>query len=583
MAARFPQRPALSHKKGDAFVDISFRELLDDVRVLATALERCGLVKGDRIAILAENGVDWTRTDLAALALGVVTVPIYPTLPPNQVSYVLQDSGAKAVFCGDRTQIAKVLRVRKECPALEMIAAFRDSPGGDVVSLDSLFEDGKAHAFDPADFESRSAAIRPDELLTLIYTSGTTGDPKGVELTHSNVMSVIEGCRDLIFWDENDIFLSLLPVSHVYERVAGYYLALAEGACIAYVEGNTMVEKLAKLPSNFQEVRPTIFIGMPRLYDKMKEKIEDTARKAGPAKARIFDWAVGVGRRVAYLTMRGRKPGPMLAARYKVADHLVFEKIRARLGGRIRYLVSGGAALDADVMEFYCAAGLTLIEGYGLTETTSVVAANRPGCMRPGSVGFTLHHTEARIAGDGELLVRGPGVMRRYWNKPADTEAVLEPDGWFHTGDTAAWMEGSFLQITGRKKDLIVLSNGKNVAPQNIEAKLMHSPIINDIVLMGDGAQSVVALIVPAFDRLEADFPGMTREQLTTSPEVKKRFRAEIDRLSVDLADFERVRRFAILDHEFSIEGGELTPSMKVRRHVLAQKYKDILAELTGQ
>ncbi|HEY3269524.1 MAG TPA: long-chain fatty acid--CoA ligase [Armatimonadota bacterium] len=578
---RVPNRPALSHKLSGLFRPMTYAELAGEVQTVASALMALGIGKGDRVAILAENGVDWARVDLALLSIGAATVPIYSTLPANQVAYILQDSGSRIVFTGDNAQLAKIVAVRAECPDLEHAILFEGDPGDAANSMDSFLALGQRQRLSDDEFRRLWQSIGPDDMATLIYTSGTTGDPKGVELTHGNFIDVLTGVQSFIEWDENDVFLSFLPLCHIYERAMGHYLPMSHGAQIAYVEGNSPIERISKLSSNFIEVKPTLFLGMPRLYEKMKEKIEDAAAKGGPKRKKIFDWAIEVGLKAARLEMRGKRVDPWTQAQRKLADKLVFEKVRERVGGNVRHLISAGAPLPGDVMEFFNACGLQMIEGYGLTETTSVVTANHPGDMRPGSIGQPSPNVELTIAPDGEIICRGKGVMRRYWNKPAATAEAIDADGWFHTGDVGEWMEGTFLRITGRKKDLIVLSNGKKVAPQDIEARLKSSPYITDLALMGDGSQSVVAMIVPNFDRLAAELKlPPDRSAIAASPEAKKAIKRELDRLSAHLADFEKVRKFALMDHEFTVESGELTPTLKVKRHVLTQRYADVLAEL---
>ena len=578
---QFPARPALSTKRDGEFRPVSYIALAADIQTIASALGRIGICKGDRVAILCENGVNWAKSDLATLAIGAVVVPIYPTLPASQVSYMLRDSGAKAVFAGDVTQLAKVKTVREECPELEEVILMDGPAEPGVRALEAFIALGKDFPLTAKAYEEAWSGVQPEDLATIIYTSGTTGEPKGVELTHGNFMNAIAGVPSIIEWNETDTFLSFLPLCHIYERAVGYYLPLARGSQIVYVEGASSLERIAKLPLNFVEVKPTLFLGMPRLYEKMKEKIEDAATKAGPKKRKVFDWAVGVGLKAARVEMRGGKVDRITAVQRALADKLVFHTIRERFGGRIRFLISAGAPLAGEVMEFFHACGLMMIEGYGLTETSSLAIANRPHNIRPNSVGVPADNNEVRLAEDGEILCRGGNVMRGYWHKPEASAEAISPDGWFHTGDLGAYIEDGFIRITGRKKDLIVLSNGKKVAPQDVEAKLKTSPYITDLALMGDGSQSVVALIVPAFDRLHAEIEAPSdRAALAASQEVRRFIKKELDRLSEHLADFEKVRKFALMDHEFSIENGELTPTLKVKRHVLTVRYKDVLADL---
>lgn len=578
---KHPSRPALSSKIDGAFRAIPYRALGADIYVIASALERLGIRKGDRVAILSENGANWARVDLGSLALGAVTVPIYPTLPASQVSYMLRDAGARLVFVGDAAQLAKVKAVREECPDLEEVVLLEGAAEPGVRPMETFLALGKDFRLDESAYRKLWEGVAPEDLATIIYTSGTTGDPKGVELTHGNLMNAISGVPTIIQWDERDIFLSFLPLCHIYERAVGYYLPLARGAQIVYVEGSSAIERIAKLPLNFIEVKPTLFLGMPRLYEKMKEKIEDAAVKSGPKKKKVFDWAVGVGLKAARVEMRGGKVDRVTAAQRALADKLVFHKVRERFGGSIRFLVSAGAPLAGDVLEFFHACGLMMIEGYGLTETSSLAIANRPHQIRPDSVGIPGDNCRIKLAYDGEILCQGGNVMRGYWHKPEATAEAIDSDGWFHTGDLATYIEDGFIRITGRKKDLIVLSNGKKVAPQDIEARLKTSPYISDLALMGDGSQSVVALIVPAFERLQEDFGAPAkRNELAADPAVRRVIKKELDELSEHLADFERVRKFALMDHEFSIENGELTPTLKVKRYVLSVRYRDLLADL---
>lgn len=576
-AARFPDRPALSYKAGQAYQSITYSDLLYRVSELASGLSALGVKNGDRIAILAESGPNWVEADLAILSLGAISVPIYPTLPANQVSYILRDAGVVAICTGDMAQSTKVCEQRKSLPALTDVIQMLEVGGPDVRTLDQLRTLGREQPLSEESYRQAWSTPQPDDLASIIYTSGTTGDPKGVELTHWNFVSVVNAARDLMIWDENSVFLSLLPLAHIYERTCGYYMPLSLGANISFMES------LGRLLVNFQEVRPTHMFAVPRVWEMLKGRIEDTVSKSSPSKQRLFAWALRVGERVAYRSMRGLSPDPYTAAQYAMADRLVFQSIRERFGGRLQWCVSGGASLPADAMMFFHAIGMPILEGYGLTETTSLLTVGRPGAVRAGTVGLVSYGSEVILDEDNEILCRGGGVARGYWNKPEETRNAMTENGWFRTGDLGAWVEDRFLVITGRKKDILVLSNGKNVAPQSIEERLKASPYITDVAVMGDGAPAVVALVVPAFERLQTEFQApQDRKALISDPAVRKIIKKEIDRLSEGLADFERVRRFALLEREFSIENGELTPTLKVKRYVLAQEYYDVLARLNA-
>ncbi len=572
---RFPDRPALSHKVHGAYEPITYADLMTEVRILASALINLGVQRGDRIAIIGINSVQWVKADLAVLAIGAVTVPVYPSLPANQVAYALADCGAVLAFAGDALQSAKLAKARVVASSCRYIVAFEGEPDANTVPIEDLMTRGRADPLDDETWHERWSSVQAQDLASIIYTSGTTGEPKGVELTHANFVSVVNAGRDMLPWNEEDVFLSFLPLAHIYERTVGYYLPLSLGACIAYVEG------LARLPQNFTEARPTYLFGVPRLYEMMRSRVESGIEKESAQVRRLFHWAMNIGEEYSVELMHGRIPSPMLAKKRAVADAFVLKSVRDRFGGRLKYMVSGGAALSADTLRFFHALGMPILEGYGLTETTSLLTVSRPGAIRPGSIGLPAQGFEVRLAEDGELECRGGGVARGYWNRPEATAEAFTPDGWFKTGDLASFIDEKFVVITDRKKDIIVLSNGKNIAPQLIEGVLKESPYITDVALMGDRGQGVVALIVPAFERLQAEHGApQDRAELAADPEVRKIIKAEIDKHSKQFADFERIRRFAILPNEFSIDSGELTPTLKVKRHVIAEKYADVLAGL---
>jgi long-chain acyl-CoA synthetase len=422
--------------------------------------------------------------------------------------------------------------------------------------------------------------VRPGDLASLIYTSGTTGDPKGARLTHDNFHSNAIAAANALPVSDRDIFLSFLPLCHVFERLGGHYLPLSIGATIAYSEGLFSVQR------NMEETHPTIMLSVPRLYSALEGRIMETVSKSRPLQRRLFHWGMKVGRARNLGRLEGRF-NPLLEIQYALADHFIFANLREKLGGKLRYFVSGGAPLPRSAAEFFYSVGITILEGYGLTETSPVISVNRPDSLKFGTVGPPIPGVEIKIAEDGEILSRGPHIMEGYHNKPDDTVLAIDPDGWFHTGDIGRLDELGRLAITDRKKDIIVLANGKNVAPQPIEGAIKASPYISDIALIGDRQNIITALVVPAFGAVkhyaqEHGIDAHDNESLSKNPEIRKLIKAEIDRCSAVFADFERVRRFALLSHEWTIENEMLTPTMKIRRHAIAESYAGIIAEMSG-
>jgi long-chain acyl-CoA synthetase len=550
------------------------------VEELSMGLRALGVEKGDRVAILSENRPEWAIADLATLTTGAVDVPIYSTLTPAQVKYILEDSQAKVAFVSSVQQARKVAEVRAQLPHLKHLirmAAGPDFPEG-FGALEEVQRQGRpALAADPQAVRSRAREVRAEDLATLIYTSGTTGDPKGVMLTHSNIVSNVAAARQVFnVFGAEDVALSFLPLCHIFERMAGYYMMLDVGATIAYAES------VEAVPANMAEVRPTVMCSVPRLYEKMYGRVLEKVAGDPPARQKIFRWAIGVGR--ALFQARAERRSAALGTRLKgaVADKLVFGKIRARTGGRLKLFVSGGAPLSREINEFFGAVGLQILEGYGLTETSPVITCNRPDRFKPGTVGLPLPGVEVKIAEDGEILTRGPHVMKGYYNKPQATAEAIDAEGWFHTGDVGVIDAEGFLTITDRKKDLIVTSGGKNIAPQPIENVLKASPLIAEVVMIGDRRNFPSALVVPNFEALEKwgrekGIAAPSREDLVQRPEVVALYDQTIRDLTPHLANFERIKKVALLTREFTLEAGELTPTLKVKRRVIEQKYKDVI------
>ncbi|MFL6246609.1 MAG: AMP-dependent synthetase/ligase, partial [Thermoanaerobaculia bacterium] len=463
-------RPAImKYKSGDRWLDITVPEFRDTVRWLATALHDMGVKPGDRVAILSENRPEWTISDFAILCASAVTVPVYPTLLGWQIEYILNDASTVTLICSDKDQLEKVLEIRSHVPCLNTIIVC-DPPATlpegvfafkDIVARGKKYEEANGRAW----FDESRKSRTPDDLATLVYTSGTTGNPKGAMLTHGNITSNTVTVREFVPFQPGDIALSILPLSHILERMVDF-LYLYKGGCIAYAEN------VNKVADNLGEVRPHYFGAVPRLFEKMRARVLDNVATAPPARQKIFAWALRVAEeRLPYMV--DRKPMPLgLKLKSAVADKLVFSKIIARLGGRVKYVVSGGAPLSADLAAFFIGAGVEILEGYGLTETSPVIAVNRPDKRRIGTVGPIIPGVEVKFAADGEILTRGPHVMKGYWNNPEATAAAIDPEGWFHTGDIGELDADGFLRITDRKKDLIKTSGGKYVAPQPIENRL---------------------------------------------------------------------------------------------------------------
>jgi long-chain acyl-CoA synthetase len=429
-----------------------------------------------------------------------------------------------------------------------------------------------------AAYREGALTVKPDDVATIIYTSGTTGEPKGVMLTHDNIFSNVAASRKAIPFDGRDTGLSFLPLSHIFERMAGHYLMFATGTSIAYAES------IDTVPINMQEVRPTLVLSVPRLYEKMYARILETALTGGFLKKKIFFWARGVAERWASEKLAGKEPGAVLARQYAIAQKLVFSKLKARTGGRLRYFVSGGAPLSPDINKFFFAAGLEILEGYGLTETSPVIGVNTPENFRIGTVGKPIDGVEVRIAADGEILTRGPHVMKGYYNKPEATREAIDPDGWFHTGDIGV-LEGGFLAITDRKKDIIVTAGGKNIAPQPLENKVKTNKYVAQAVMLGDKRKFPSMLIVPNFDQLERwaarrDIIWTDRAQLLRMPTIQAKIEKEVNKELEGAAHFEMPKKIGLLEHDFSIEKGELTPTQKVKRRAIDKHYKALIDSL---
>ena len=577
------QKPdAVRYKKLGAWHSLSHRQLYDDVKRLALGLEGLGVEQGDRVAILSENRPEWLISDFACVMSRAISVPLYPVLPADQIAYMLADSEAKVAFVSNAEQLEKIEALRGELPALRHVVSFEPPPSGaPAVSLSDLLAQGEARFGDRSDEEYRTNALGtdPQDVLSILYTSGTTGRPKGVMLTHNNLTSNVRAALKTFDVSDADVSLSVLPLCHIFERMAGHYVMFAAGVSVCYAES------FDALGQNLVEVRPHIITLVPRVYEKLIERIEQVAHEGGPAKVKILRWARAVGAKHLEHRLHDRSVGPWLEIQYRLADRLVFSKLRARTGGRIRYFVSGAAPLSPDIAHFFMAAGMTILEGYGLTETSPGIAFNSPKANKLGTVGRPMEGVEVAIAEDGEILTRGPHVMKGYYKMPEATREAIEPDGWFHTGDIGALDEDGFLSIIDRKKELIVTAGGKNVAPAPIENRVVSHPYVNQVVMLGDRRKFPILLIVPNFDALEGwaraeSITFANRDELVRDSQVISFMEGEVLGSLGDLARYERPKKVGMLARELTIDAGEITPTLKVRRRVVEEKYQEFIDSL---
>jgi long-chain acyl-CoA synthetase len=569
----------LLYKEKGRYVPISSQEFYDRIRFIALGLRALGQKPGDKLIILSENRPEWVMTDFANLAAGGVTVPIYPTLMPEQVRYIIDDSEARIVVCSTPEMRTKVEAIRPSLSQVVHFLSFEANPPAGFVAFDAVIDKGrKADASDPGAFERSVAAVRPEDIASIIYTSGTTGIPKGVMLTHRNFFSNTQALDAVTDFNAGDTILSFLPLSHVLERMTTFSF-LYKGATLAFAES---IDTVAQ---NLLEIHPTIMVSVPRLFEKLYSRIMDSILAGSAVKKKIFFWALRGGLDASRKAQqRTAALFPRKSLRLRLAQKLVFSKILEKTGGRVKFFVSGGAPLSRDIAEFFHAIGLVILEGYGLTETSPVVACNTFTKIRFGTVGPVVPGVEVRIAVDGEILVRGPNVMQGYYKKETETVEALV-GGWLHTGDIGHLDGEGFLVITDRKKDLIVTAGGKNVAPQPIENLLKQSPYIAQAVVVGARRKFISVLIVPNFEKLEAvarerGIPFIEDKDLCGRADIQEFIRAEIDRCTPGLAPYEKIKKVILLDREFDIERDELTPTLKVKRTRVEEKYKDMIDAL---
>jgi long-chain acyl-CoA synthetase len=571
-------RPALRYKREGRYVSLSYAEYYLRALMVARGLRKLGIVPGDRIAILSENRPGWVIADMGILTARAVTVPVYPTNTPEQIEYVLNHAACRVVFVSSQQQYQKLLEICERIPTVETVVAFERFIGQRELPVIHLYQLSElSHPLTPdeqAELEREIDVIEPNDLASIIYTSGTTGRPKGVMLEHANILAdAWYGLKKLKGLERRETFLSFLPLSHILERTAGYYAALMTGSEIAFAES------VDKVVENIVEVQPTAMVSVPRLFEKIYSRIYENAHQLSPLKRRLFHAAIAVGKEYVHLKYVKRQPVGLLGLKYKLFDKLVFHKIRARFGGQLRFFISGGAPLDKTINEFMWIIGIPTFEGYGLTESSPAITLSCLQEIRFGSVGCMLEKTEVKLLEDGELLVRGPQVMRGYYQDQQATDESLV-DGWLKTGDIAKIDDEGYIYIIDRKKELIVTAGGKNIAPQPLENELKLDKYISQAFVYGDRRPYLVALLTPNLDRLlelgqERQLDYLDIEELVANQKVYELFGERVRLLNAKLPSYETIKKFALLPRDFSIEGGELTPTLKLRRKVIYEKYHE--------
>ena len=580
--ARAHKRPdTLNYKRNGQWISISSDELLARAARIAAGLHSIGLRHGDRLALLSESRVEWTLTDAGCIFAGVIDVPIYPTLTAPQVRYILNDSGASVLVVENSRKLHELETILSECPAIKHILIFESEPATKsiVLTLEQLEEKGKELQLErPGIVEELSSQTTADDLATIIYTSGTTGEPKGVMLTHSNLVTNLIDSSGHLDFGEQDSALSVLPLSHVYERQA-MYMYLYQGFAVYFAES------LQTIGADLREVRPTVLVGVPRIFEKIYDRIQERAAESGRLATFLLNWSVRIARQYAEYRLAHKQIPTLLKLKHSIASSLVFSKWHRAFGGRMRLLLSGGAALPEDLAYIYIGAGIPIIQGYGLTETSPVMTTSEIDNIRVGTVGKAIPNVEIRIAADGEIETRGPNVMAGYYNRPEETRAVFTPDGWFKTGDIGSIDSDGFLRITDRKKELFKTSGGKYISPQPIEQAIKGSRFVSQVVLIGDGRKFPAALIVPDWELINSytklkGIQAQSRAELCSNPRIIDLFERQIARLTPDLARYEKIKAIALVENEFTIEGGELTPTLKVKRRVINEKYRDVIDEM---
>ena len=577
-AEKFDRSDALNYRLDGVWRPISSNEMVERAENIALGLFSIGLRKGDRAAILAANSPEWTLSDAGCQFAGVVDVPIYTTLAPDAVAYIINDSGTRVFFLQNKETYDRIEQILPNCKSIETLV-FYDIEGvtaGNAISLADLEAKGMQLDCDRPELISElvNASLAGD-IATLIYTSGTTGEPKGVMLSHANLISNVIDAAEKYEFEGRDVSLSVLPLSHVFERT-GMYVYIMYGMAVHYAES------IEKVPDNLQEVKPTIFIGVPRIFEKVYERARMKAARSSQVRERIFDWAIEVAKEYARLTEKGEPIPVALTAKHNLADTFISSKLRQFFGGNLRFCITGGAALSDEIYLIFTGAGIHIMQGYGLTETSPVISSNNPTNIRVGTVGKPIRNVEVRIAADGEIETRGPGVMLGYYHKEEATREAFTEDGWFRTGDIGDLDADGYLTITDRKKELFKTSGGKYIAPSHIEQMIKSSRFVNQVVLVGNERKFPAALIVPNFEMLEsyAELKGLeikTPAEFCSHERIRNLFERQIAQHTKGLAQYETVKKFVLIENELTVESGELTPTLKVKRRVVDQNYKALI------
>jgi len=576
-AEKFDREDALNYKRDGVWNRISSFEVVRRAENIALGLHSLAIAKGERVAILSANSPEWTLSDAGCQFAGIIDVPIYTTLSSDQVKYILNDSSSRVLFIDTLAAFERVKDAIAECSSVEHIVFFDapDDAPANAMSLTELEARGRELRKQEPDLIAALAnAVGPEDTATLIYTSGTTGEPKGVMLSHTNLISNAIDASNQLAFSQNDVCLSVLPLSHVFERT-GMYLYFVNGMAVYYAES------VEKVPDNLKEVRPTIFMGVPRLFEKVFEKARLKAAQSSSLKRGVFDFAIDAAKRYAAAKESGHLSAG-IRARHAIAEKLVLSKLRDFFGGRLRYCITGGAAIADEIYLIFTGARIAIMQGYGMTEASPVISANSPEFKRIGTVGGPIRNVQVRIADDGEIEVNSPGVMKGYFNKPDATKEAFTPDGWLRTGDIGRIDEDGFLIITDRKKELFKTSGGKYIAPSPIEQMIRSSKFVNQVVLVGNERKFPAALIVPNFEMLAsyAELKGLplkTPAEFCRSEKILDLFERQVAEATSSLSQYEKVKKIALIENEFTVENGELTPTLKVKRRVIDELYRSTI------
>ena len=571
------------YKNSSEWVPLTGKDILNTVSSIAIALKYRGINTQDKVSILSTTTYRWALCDYGIITMGGVTTTIYPTLLPEQICHIINDSDSKLIFVENNMQLERVKSIYNDCPKLKYIIVMDNSQENDeefVLNLNSFLIVPEDFILDKSnDYLKLVNTATPDDLLTLIYTSGTTGTPKGVMLTHKNLIANIKATSMLIPDFRNETFLSFLPISHVLERMGGQFFPFSLGSKIYFAES------MEKVGENMLESKPTIVVCVPRFFEKMYDKIIQGVNEAPSVKKKLFAWSIKVGKDYTHISSAGYKIPSFLKFKRSIAKKLVYDKLKMKFGNNIKYFISGGAPLSRDIAEFFASLDITILEGYGLTETSPVLCSNVPGKVKFGTVGFPLSNVEIKIANDGEILAKGPNVMVGYYKKEKETQEVFDEDGWFKTGDIGEIDKAGYLKITDRKKSLIVTSAGKNIAPAPLENALNSSDYIDQSIIIGDQKNYITALIVPAFDNLakylaKNEIEITSNEAMIEHHSVIELFESEISTIMQKFAKYEQVKKFKLLSRQFSIDRGEMTPKMSIVRKVVINNFKEKIDSL---